>query len=114
MTAASVTVADPARDDNDNDNSWWPTLAFGIVRRAHQTRQGQERNEHMHIYVKSTALPTKWQTPHVQGAYCADANDFTRPLPSAAITLLHILLAFTHALPAHKITSSTLCHIMYL
>ena len=59
MAAASVTVADPALDDNDddNDNSWRPTLAFGIVRRPHQTRQGQERNEYM--YVRSTALPTK-------------------------------------------------------
>jgi hypothetical protein len=43
MAAASATVADPALDDNDNDNSERPTLAFGISRRAHQARQGHRK-----------------------------------------------------------------------
>jgi len=35
-------------------------------------------------------------------------------LPSTAIILLHILLAFADALPAHKITFYILCHVIYL
>src|SRR6266850_2596001 len=65
------------------------------------------------IYVREIdrTCPRNRRTPHVQGALCTDTNDFTLP---QAIILLHILLAFTDALPAHKIAFSILCHFSHL
>jgi synaptojanin len=65
------------------------------------------------IYVREIdrTCPRIRRLPRVQGAFSTDVDGFALP---QAIILLHILLAFTDALPAHKIAFSILCHIIYL